>query len=408
MLRKLSVVLGFVAILGGGAILLVVLQQMRPKPEERITDTPPPSVFIIEARPQTTTVDVVTQGEVQPRTDINLTAQVQGRVESLSQKFVNGGQFSAGDVLLRIEDTDYRLALTRAEARVAQAEQVLRQEQAEAQLAARDWEELGDGSPPSDLTLRKPQLAQAQANYEAAKADEREARLNLDRTIIRAPFDGRVRSRAVGQGQFVAPGAQLGRVFSTDVAEIRLPLTDADLATLRLPLAFTASEDDPGPEVLLEAVVGASQNQWLGHIRRTEGAIDPATRQIGAIVVVEDPYGSGSDNGVPLAIGLFVNATIRGRPIDNAFVIPTTALYGRDLVYIVDDKNILERRTVQTASVDSEKVIVVSGLKKGDRIVVSPLRGNDAGNEVTPVLDEDMAARLGLAEADLADAGSEG
>ncbi len=408
MLRKLSVVLGFIAIIGAGVFLLIFLQQMRPKPEERITKTVAPSVFIIEARPQTTTVDVVTQGEVQPRTDINLTAQVQGRVESLSEKFVNGGQFYAGDVLLRIEDTDYRLALTRAQARVAQAEQVLRQEEAESQLAARDWQELGDGSPPSDLALRKPQLAQAQANYDASKADEREARLNLDRTIIRAPFDGRVRSRAVGQGQFVAPGAQLGRVFSTEVAEIRLPLTDSDLATLRLPLAFTASDDDPGPEVLLEAFVGASQNQWLGHIKRTEGAIDPATRQIGAIVVVEDPYGAGSDNGVPLAIGLFVSATIKGRPIDNAYVIPTTALYGRDLVYIVNDQNILERRTVQTASVESAKVIVVSGLETWDRIVVSPLRGNDAGNEVTPVLDEEMAARMGLAKAALTDAGSKG
>lgn len=390
MFRKIGVILGFVLIIGGGFALISVMSSLRPKPEEQKSEAPPPSVFVIEVQPQSATIDVQTQGEVRPRTDINLTAQVGGRITKTSESFVNGGAFEKNDVLLNIEDTDYRLAVTRATARVAQAEQALRQESAESDLARRDWEELGGDGNPSDLTLRKPQLAQAQADFNAAKADEQEARLNLARATIRAPFDGRVRTRTVGLGQFVTPGTQLGGIFSTDVAEIRLPLTDTDLAILQLPLAFTAKDGDAGPEVILEAVVGASLHQWLGNIKRTEGAIDSTTRQIGAIVVVNDPYGDGSDNGVPLAIGLFVDATIKGRPLQNAYIIPSTGLYGRDLVYIVNDDDVLEKRQVQTASVGAKEVIIVSGLTPGDRVVISPLRGNDAGNKVTPVLDEEL------------------
>ncbi|MEL6507331.1 MAG: efflux RND transporter periplasmic adaptor subunit [Pseudomonadota bacterium] len=393
MLRKFGIVFSILGIFGAAAAIIVFLNVMRPKPEDRETDLAAPSVFIEVATPTTTTVDVVTQGEVRPRTDINLTAQVGGRIVSTDRSFVNGGAFKKNDVLLRIEDTDYQLALTRAQARVAQAQQALNQEQAEADLARRDWEELGDGSPPSDLTLRLPQLRQAEANFQSARADEREARLNLDRTVIRAPFDGRVRTINVGLGQFITPGAQLGGIFSTDVAEIRLPLSDTDFATLRLPIAFTASDAAPGPDVILSSVVGAASHEWRGQIMRTEGAIDTATRQIGAIAVVNDPYGAGADQGVPLAMGLFVDATIKGRALDNVYVIPSTALYGRDAVYVVDDQNKLERRKVTTAAVTAKSVVVVAGLAPGEKVVISPLRGNGAGDAVTPIDSDDSQSR---------------
>jgi len=393
MLRKFGVVIGFVLIVGVAAVILALLFAMRPQPEERDETLAAPSVFVEVATPTSTTVDVVTQGEVRPRTDINLTAQVGGRIVSTDRSFVNGGAFKKNDVLVRIEDTDYRLALTRAEARVAQAQQALNQEEAEADLARRDWEELGDGSRPSDLTLRLPQLRQAEANFQSARADEREARLNLDRTMIRAPFDGRVRTINVGLGQFITPGAQLGGIFSTDVAEIRLPLSDTDFATLRLPIAFTATENEPGPDVILSSIVGSSVREWRGKIMRTEGAIDTATRQIGAIAVVNDPYGAAADDGVPLAMGLFVDATIKGRALDNVYIIPSTALYGRDAVYVVNNQNRLERRTVRVASVSSKSVVVVSGLAPGDKVVISPLRGNGEGDEVTPVISDDNQRR---------------
>ena len=386
MLRKLitiAITLGIIAVVG---LVITIMGNNRPRPDRSVVTPPPPSVFYTVTEGKSVTLDVSAQGEVRPRTDINLTAQVSGRIIYISPAFVDGGAFRKNDTLVSLEDADYKLAVTRALSNIAQAEQVYRQEKAEADLARRDWEELGGGGTPSDLTLRLPQLAQAKASLDSANASLSEAKLNLSRANIKAPFDGRVRRRVAGQGQFVAPGASLGQIFSTDVAEIRLPLTDTNLGTLGLSFGFIETPENPGPEVILRATVGATANEWRGRIARTEGAIDSATRQIGAIAVVEDPYGANASNGVPLAVGLFVEGTIKGRPFPNAITLPLQALYGRDTVYIVNADNKLEKRIVTVASTSPKEFVVVDGLSIGERVIISPLRGTDVGDVVTPLL----------------------
>lgn len=385
MLRKFATIFGTLGIFAIGIFGIIIMGQLKPKKEFEVRPSVPPSVFFTVAKMAPATLDVNVQGEVRARTDINLTAQVGGRIVSTSSTFVDGGAFKKDQELLRIEDADYRLAVTRASARVAQAQQALSQEQAEADLARRDWEELGDGGAPSDLTLRKPQLAQAQANYQSAQADLSEARLNLSRTRVSAPFAGRIRRRIAGEGQFITPGAQLAEIFSTDVAEIRLPLTDENLATLGLQFGFIETPEKPGPAVTLSATIGANQHNWSGRITRTEGSIDTRTRQIGAIAVVDDPYGAGADNGVPLAIGLFVNALIVGQPYERAIMLPTVALHGRDTVYILDNEDKVRKKLVQVVASTPTSITVISGLENGDRVVISPLRGSDEGDIVTPV-----------------------
>ena len=384
MFRKFFTVIVTAGVLIGGVLFISLLGQLRPKIERQTPEITPPTVFYTIATPQAVTLDVAAQGEVRPRTDITLTTQVAGKVQRTSDAFVNGGAFNKGDLLIKIEDPDYRYAVTSAKSRVAQARELLAREQAEADLAQQDFEELGGDITASDLTLRKPQLAQARANYNAALADLQTAELNLERTNIKAPFQGRVRERSIGPGQYVTPGAQLGRVFSTDVAEIRLPLSDADLAKLGLPLAFVATENDPGPAVELSAVLAGRLHSWEGHIARTDGAIDPSTRQISAIAVVEDPYGVGADNGTPLAIGLYVDAKIEGRPYEGAYVLPRTALYGRDRIYVVGNDDLLDERQVSVVSSDRDTVTIAVGLNGGERVATSPLRGAGEGDKVAP------------------------
>jgi RND family efflux transporter MFP subunit len=371
MLRKFFTLFGTLGIFVVGFGLIALMGQLKPEIEKQEPEVTAPAVFFAVAQNGPVTLNVSAQGEVRPRTDISLTAQVAGQIISTSKGFVNGGAFEEGDVLIKIEDAPYRATAAAARARLAQ-------EEAEATLARKDYEDLGRDEDPTELALRVPQLAQAQAEYRAAQLD-------LERTTIRAPFKGRVRERIVGVGQYVAPGAQLGRVFSTDVAEIRLPLTDADLAKLGLPVAFVESAENPGPTARLSAFVAGDMHEWTARIARTDGAIDPATRQIGAIAVVDNPYGAGAaEDGTPLAMGLFVDADIEGRQIDNAITLPRSALHGRDIVYVVGDGDILEQRQVRVVSADRDTIIVVDGVNEGERVVTSPLRGAGEGDEVEP------------------------
>ena len=384
MFRKLFTIVGTVGIIAGGVGLIMAMGALRPKITPKEVALAPPAVFYDVARSGTLTLDVVAQGEVRPRTDINLTAEVAGRIVKTSEAFVIGGAFRAGDLLVKIEDADYRAALAGAKARVAQAEELLRREEAESELARKDYEALGRDVDASELTLRMPQLAQARAAFAAARADLSAAQLNLDRTEIRAPFDGRVRERSAGVGQFISPGAPIGRIFSTDVAEVRLPLTDGDLAKLGLSIAFAETPDDPGPSAVLSSSFGGAFHEWRARIARTDGAIDPATRQIGVIAVVDDPYGAGADEGTPLAMGLFVDARIEGRPIDNAIQLPRTALYGRDTVYVIKADDTIEERKVAIVAADRDTITLAGGVADGERVVTSPLRGAKAGDKVSP------------------------
>ncbi len=382
--RRFITLFGTVGILVGGVALVALMAAARPDLERTEPEITPPSVFFEIAKPQAVTLNVEAQGEVRPRTDITLTAQVAGLVVDASPSFVDGGAFDEGDLLVRIEDADYVVAVTSARARLAQAEEGLRREEAESALARRDYQELELGDTPSDLTLRVPQLAQARANFDAAKADVRAAELNLSRTRVKAPFKGRVRERLADRGTFVNQSGALARIFATDVAEIRLPLTDGDLARLGLPIAFVETEEKPGPPVRINAVVAGEPHEWTGRIARTDGAIDPTTRQISAIAVVDDPYGEGADDGVPLTIGLFVDAMIEGKPYGNAIVLPRTALYGRDEVYVIRADDTLERRTVRVVSSTRDTVTLSGGVAAGERIVTSPLRGAGDGDKVAP------------------------
>ena len=163
-----------------------------------------------------------------------LTPLVAGRIIP-STRDLKTARSSSDEALVELDPADYQAALTGARARLARAEAALAQEEARAKQAKLNWEDIGYDEEPSDLVLRVPQLKEARANVDAALADLDQATRNLERTKIRAPFDGRVQARIVGLGQSVGAGTPLGEVFATDYAEVRLPLTPRQLAFIKLP-----------------------------------------------------------------------------------------------------------------------------------------------------------------------------
>ncbi len=384
MIRQIVTIAGTVGIFVGGFAVIGVMGSLRPKIEPKEVTLAPPAVFYETVDPKPATLTVFAQGEVRPRTDISLTAEVAGRIVRTSDAFVAGGAFKKGEMLVKIEDSDYRVVVAAAKARLAQSEEGLRREEAEADLALKDYEALGRDAEASELTLRKPQLAQARAAFDAAKADYNGSLLDLQRTELRAPFDGRVRERLAGEGQFISPGAAIGRIFSTDVAEIRLPLADGDLAKLGMSLAFSETPEIPGPKAILSATIGGEFHEWVARIARTDGTIDPSTRQVTAIAIVDDPYGAGASDGAPLAMGLFVDAVIQGKALDRAVVLPRSALFGRNTVYVIGREDRIAAREVVVLAADRDTITLAGGLETGERVIVSPLRGAREGDKVTP------------------------
>lgn len=375
-LPLITLVVGFVA--AGGMIAT------RRTPASVSPDRPLPVVRVERATPARVQLTVSTRGTVEPRTESDLFAEVSGRVVWVSSRLAAGGFVEPDDVLVRIDPTDYEIGLARARAALSRATSEL--ELARASLARH--ERLLDRGVDSAAAHEAASNAArvAEAMRDDADAALRQAERDLARTEVRAPFLGRIRDKHVDMGQFVARGTPVARVYAVDYAEVRLPIPDADAAYVDLPIAYRG--DEPGttqPEVILRGNFGGHEYEWRGRIVRTEGELDPRTRMIHAVARVEDPYGRGeSPDRPPLAVGLFVEAEILGRQVDDVVVLPRAALRGDDRVAVVSEDGRLGLRRVEVLKRDRDSVLITAGLAAGEQICTSPL----------PISVEEMAVRI--------------
>lgn len=326
---------------------------------------------------------VRSQGAVRPRTETILVAEVSGKVVEVAPNFVAGGFFRKGDVLLQIDPSDYQTALKRAEAALASRRARLADETARSEQALKDWRNLGRSGEPSDLVLRKPQLADAEANVQAAEADLDKAQRDLQRTRITVPYDALLRQKRVDVGQYVSPGTQLGVSFAIDTAEIRLPLSGSDIAFLDLPSA-TDTEAGHYPAVTLSADEAGATETWQAQIIRTEGVLDETSRVLYAIAQVVDPYGVlGESDQDELRMGTFVRAEIVGQYIDDAVVLPRYVLQNDNTVLVANADRELEIRQVEVARAEPRYVYITAGIEDGEHVVTTTLDAPIPGMKLT-------------------------
>lgn len=317
------------------------------------------------------------QGTVTPVKEIQLVPEVSGKVVDISLKLVNGGMFKKGEILLSIEPVDYEIAVTAAKARVKEAESIYQQVTEEAAAAIAEWESMNADEDPPPLVAKKPQVASAQAKLAAERANLKKAALNLDRTRITAPFNGRVTSESVDAGQYVTPGQSLAVLHGTDAAQVVVPLEGHDLFWFDVP-GFT-TDSNVGAPVDVTAVVAGREVTWPGRVLRSEGRINELSRMHNIVVRVNAPYASFP----PLAAGQFVEVRIKGKHIERAAVIPRSAIHDANIVWVIDAaENRLRFRNVNIARTNHTGVVVLDGLDDGDRIVISPLKAVSDGMKV--------------------------
>ena len=345
------------------------------RPNAQITPPEPPTLLVEVATisHQAVTHKVRSQGTIAPRTQTTLVAEAQGQIIEVSDSFVSGGFFRKGDVLLRIDPRNYQSAVKRARAAVARAATQLETESALAGYAKEDYQRLRrarpDTGPASNLALRKPQMKQALAELQSAEADLEEAEGDLQRTFVRAPYDGLVRQKIADIGQYVNPGTQLGVTFAVDRAEVRLPVTQADLRYLDID-KVRSNESIP---VNLSASLGGQSISWEAEVVRSEGVFDSQSRVLYLVAQIDDPYDLAGEGRVPLLVGTFVDALIEGQTAGNLAVIPRHAMQSGNTLWIVDESMKIYPREVVVARRDDDSVYISSGVEGGEKYCLTPV-----------------------------------
>ncbi len=371
-----------------GIVIAWLLLVNSPKVKRKAIVSLPPLVKFVEIKPEDVRIPVFTQGTVKPRTSINLSAEVTGRIVDVSPAFSNGSFFKKDDVLLHINPSDYQLAITKAEALVASAKQQLARAEAEYRQKLEEYKGI-TRSKVSDYALRKPQYEEAKANLKSAGADLDLARVQLARCTIKAPFDGRVVTKKADVGQYVLLGVVVAEIYSTDAAEVRLPVSQAQINLLALPVNFGSQSGEPLTKVKLTGLTAGQAHSWSSEIVRTEAVIDERNRLQYVVAQVIDPYGLHSDSGdrPVLNTGLFVEAEIEGKLLKNVYVLPRLAIHNNNTVWVLNTKKRLSIRRVSILHRGEYKAYVkqettqgikgtgleYDGLLPGDRVIISPL-----------------------------------
>jgi RND family efflux transporter MFP subunit len=313
------------------------------------------SVEVIQVKSEAQPITLRSQGLIDAHRTTVLSAELNGRVVKVAPKFKTGAIVAADEILLEIDAADYEAALSQSEASVADAKLALVNEQAKAEQAQRDWAKLAAGEKATDLVLRKPHIESASARLKAAEAAKVKAQRDLDRTKIRAPYSGVLKMKYTEQGALLSPGVRVAEIYATDYYEVRLPLSLDDYAFI-----------DSQAKVSLRAKFGTTELKWPAVIQRTEAEIDRTSRTIHVVAEL-----SGSEEA--LKPGLFVQAEVKGKTLENIIRVPRRAMLDENHLLIVDEASKLRTRTVSVLRSLDTDMLISSGLKDGERVIITAL-----------------------------------
>ncbi|MBP2701865.1 efflux RND transporter periplasmic adaptor subunit [Photobacterium lucens] len=385
--------------------LSVLLLNNKKRPEQQKVQVRTPVLEVIRIEKQDVQLSVDSYGVVEPKYKAEVVSEVIGSVNYISPDFAVGKFVSKGELLARLDDSDYHADLAQAEASLAQAQAKLKEEIARGKVAKKT---LRDVSPnkKTALGLREPQRKQEEANVKFAKAGVERAKRSLAKTEIRAPFDALVKMKNINMGSYLTQGKLIGELYGTETAEIRLPITPNSFSYLDLNRLDSR-------KLNIEAQYGDIQiNHWAAKLVRNEGIIDKDNRMIYLIAEVDDPYNlkspldkssiksisslSTSSPSLTLPVlqfGTFVTTTIQGKKVKDVIKLPRHVVRSEQVI-VVDSQNKTQTRQVNVVRSDNENAYVIGGLEDGE--FVSLIRSDSLidGTEVKTVMSQSYTPEI--------------
>ena len=368
-------------IIGISAAIAAVLYMLGQISPDAIQEKDPMDVNVQILTPIDYQIKIKSTGTTTPITQTVLTSEVGGEVIYRSKKFSEGSSVISGEILAKIDDTDLQLQYKNALLQLASAEVQFAVQQAEAEIAQEAWDQVGEGAP-QELTTKKPQLKQAKAALEVAKAQVQSAEKKLNKTEITAPYTGRIQNINIDLGSTIIPGQPVGSMYTSNEIEVTLSVKDSDLQFLDIPMDGRKLNPDQKSIVIIKSLYKGEMQEWVGNLERVDGVIDPMTRMIKLIANFKNNFIEETKPILP--IGLFVEAEINGKQLEDIFMIPNSALTPNDELLFLNQDDALEIRKVSVLTKMKNHILVKEGMKAGERVVVSKLSIATNGMLVNP------------------------
>ena len=360
------------------AAVLYMLGQISP---DAIQEKDPMDVNVQILTPIDYQIKIKSTGTTTPITQTVLTSEVGGEVIYRSKKFSEGSSVISGEILAKIDDTDLQLQYKNALLQLASAEVQFAVQKAEAEIAQEAWDQVGEGIP-QELTTKKPQLKQAKAALDVAKAQVQSAEKKLNKTEITAPYTGRIQNINIDLGSTIIPGQPVGSMYTSNEIEVTLSVKDSDLQFLDIPMDGRKLNPDQKSIVIIKSLYKGEMQEWAGNLERVDGVIDPMTRMIKLIANFKNNFIEETKPILP--IGLFVEAEINGKKLEEIFMIPNSALTPNDELLFLNQDDALEIRKVSVLTKMKNHILVKEGMEAGERVVISKLSIATNGMLVNP------------------------
>ncbi|NRB69076.1 MAG: efflux RND transporter periplasmic adaptor subunit [Vibrio sp.] len=374
-IKPLRWLLPFV-ILGSAYAGYAAIASSAPEDADQKPDKKPPTVTVSTVHSSDHKVLITSHGELIPVEVTQLSAQVSGEVIDWHPNFVAGGVVKRGETLFTIESDNYQAAVLQAEADLASARAALIEEKAKAEVAKRQAKNL-PAKQVTDLYLRKPQVLSAMAQVKSAQAALKRANRDLENCKIVAPYDALVVARDIGVGQYISAGAHVATLNNIEAAEIHIPIAGFDSAFLPQQYAGLSAN------VIQRGIVDIQRE---GVIKRDLGVVDSTTRMINMVVGIDDPYAIDTDAS-PLQFGSYVEVQFIGKELKHIYRLPQELVNNRQ-VWVVNENNELEPRTVNVLRAEKEFMLISEGLTDEDQIVLTvpeyPQKGMQVEVAVVP------------------------